>query len=144
MEGWGQNETISGPRDKLGRPDWIQRIKVTANISMAIRNKPGQQSKSLVWRNWQAAALEWPLCVQSEFKENVQNEGDLDKSTNARVCSCTLAWPGNIAKKKKKVTWCKILIICGRVYGRGHVFPILNLQLLPISACVRDRWGYLF
>lgn len=41
--------------------------------------------------------------------------------------------------KKKKVTWCKILIICGRVYGRGHVFPILDLQLLPISACVRDR-----
>ena len=40
---------------------------------------------------------------------------------------------------KKKVTWCKILIICGRVYDRGHVFPILDLQVLPISACVRDR-----
>ena len=28
-----------------------------------IRNKSGQQSKSLVWRNWRAAALESDLCV---------------------------------------------------------------------------------
>ena len=112
---------------------------------MAIQNKSGQQSKSLVWRNWWAAALESDLCVfRMSSRKTCKMRVIWTKATNARVCSCTLAWPGNIAKKKKNVTCCKILIICGRVYGRGHVFPILDLQVLPISACVRDRWGYLF
>ena len=41
------------------------------------------QSKSCVWRTWQAAGLEAEFGVCREFRENVSNEGVMEKHRDA-------------------------------------------------------------